>query len=484
MHARPARRTVRLFHDNAPPKCVTSSTRSLGLAITPHKGSVRRHALKSGYGLPARSRHCLADRRSFSSSTKCHASPKVLINDMPNQELLVELEPGQAVRYPSFWLRDHCLCSECAHPDTKQRQHSTFDIDQAIKVSSINSTDASLEIIWSDTESHRTSFPWAWLKEHTPFPTATVSASARHHRARVWTHVKPNDPMPETPYPSLMDASSRSGFESLVSQIHQRGFAFIPSTPSTPEATESLLNRIAPIRVTHYGGFWDFTSQSSPIDTAYTNLPLTAHTDTTYFTDPCGLQLFHLLSHTSASSSHAAGTAGVYEPNLGGESTLIDGFAAASELFNLSPAAYTVLATTPIVFTASGSPAGSFHNTSLHTTGSPVLSHCTTNPRDIRPENLTMVRWNNLDRSPLTLFPSHSIMLQWYAAAKLWDEILRGKDFEIEFAMEPGRPFIFDNWRILHGRRSVVAGSKRRVCGGYIAMDDLRAKGRSLGLAM
>ena len=484
MSAHAARRAVCFGHGTASPKWLGSYTQSVGLVTIPSKISVRRHELMGGCNHRANPSACPSSRRTFSSTTRRHVPPKVLINDMPNQELLVELEPGQAVRYPSFWLRDHCLCSECAHSDTKQRQHSTFDIDPAIKVSSINPTDASLDIIWSDTESHRTSLPWSWLQNHTPFPTATVSASARHHRARLWTHVKPNDPMPQTSYTSLMDTSSSSGLESLISQIHQHGFTFIPSTPSTPEATESLLNRIAPIRVTHYGGFWDFTSQSSPIDTAYTNLPLTAHTDTTYFTDPCGLQLFHLLSHTSATSSEPAGTAGVYDPNLGGESTLVDGFAAASHLYTLSPSAYTVLATTPIVFTASGSPAGSFHNTSLQTNGSPVLSHCTTNPRDIRPENLTMVRWNNLDRSPLTMFPSHSIMLQWYAAAKLWDEILRSKEFEIEFSMEPGRPFIFDNWRILHGRRSVVAGSKRRVCGAYIAMDDYRARGRSLGLAM
>ena len=128
-----------------------------------------------------------------SSSTTCQIK-----NCLLNSNLV------GTVRYPSFWLRDHCLCSECAHPDTKQRQHSTFDIDQAIKVSSIEPTDASLDIIWSDTGSHKTTFPWKWLKDHTPFPTATVSSSSRHHRARVWTHVKPNNPMPETPYPSLM----------------------------------------------------------------------------------------------------------------------------------------------------------------------------------------------------------------------------------------------------------------------------------------
>ena len=42
------------------------------------------------------------------------------------------------------------------------------------------------------------------------------------------------------------------------------------------------------------GGFWDFTSDLSRKDTAYTTLALGVHTDTTYFSNPAGLQLFHL----------------------------------------------------------------------------------------------------------------------------------------------------------------------------------------------
>jgi len=38
----------------------------------------------------------------------------------------------------------------------------------------------------------------------------------------------------------------------------------------------------------HSGGFWDFTSDLGHGDTAYTDLALGAHTDTTYFTDPVG----------------------------------------------------------------------------------------------------------------------------------------------------------------------------------------------------
>lgn len=76
--------------------------------------------------------------------------------------------------------------------------------------------------------------------------------------------------------------------------------------PATPEATRELLEQIGPIRNTHYGtfpyicclvtkrptltmrkgGFYDFTSDLSSKDTAYTSESLEPHTDTTYFTEP------------------------------------------------------------------------------------------------------------------------------------------------------------------------------------------------------
>lgn len=55
--------------------------------------------------------------------------------------------------------------------------------------------------------------------------------------------------------------------------------------PPTPEATEALIRRIAFIRETHYGGFWDFTADLAHGDLAYSEQELRAHTDTTYFTD-------------------------------------------------------------------------------------------------------------------------------------------------------------------------------------------------------
>ena len=63
------------------------------------------------------------------------------------------------------------------------------------------------------------------------------------------------------------------------------GFAFVSGIPSTPEATEALIRRIAFIRETHYGEFWDFTADLKHGDLAYSEQELRGHTDTTYFSD-------------------------------------------------------------------------------------------------------------------------------------------------------------------------------------------------------
>uniref|UniRef100_A0A8H7K5E8 TauD/TfdA-like domain-containing protein n=1 Tax=Bionectria ochroleuca TaxID=29856 RepID=A0A8H7K5E8_BIOOC len=100
----------------------------------------------------------------------------------------------------------------------------------------------------------------------------------------------------ETNYKDVMDKNG-TGMAKLTAAIHHYGLGFVKNTPVSPEATEELLERIGPVRNTHYGGFYDFVPDLAKADTAYTNIALGAHTDTTYFTEPTGLQAFHMLSH-------------------------------------------------------------------------------------------------------------------------------------------------------------------------------------------
>lgn len=81
--------------------------------------------------------------------------------------------------------------------------------------------------------------------------------------------------------------------------------------------------------------------------------------------------------------------------------------------------------------------------------------------QDRKVRDLFQVRWNNDDRGVVAQLRAD----RWYNAARKWDEILKRKEMEYWTQLEPGRPVIFDNWRVLHGR-SAFSG-KRRMCGGY-----------------
>lgn len=126
-------------------------------------------------------------------------------------------------------------------------------------------------------------------------------------------------------------------------------------------------------------------------DTAYTTLPLGAHTDTTYFSEPAGLQMFHKLSHTDGS---------------GGESLLVDGFAAAARLYEEDRQAYEVLSNVRVWSHASGNTDVSIQPYTCF----PVFNH------DPVMGHLVMVRWNNDDRAGIEA--EGETVDKWYDAAR------------------------------------------------------------------
>lgn len=148
-------------------------------------------------------------------------------------------------------------------------------------------------------------------------------------------------------------------------------------------------------------------------DLAYSSQALPAHTDTTYFSDPAGLQIFHLLSHPS--------------PGKGGHTLLVDGFYAAEKLKASDPSAYKVLASMPIPAHASGT-----DGTRLRPLISrPVLQHD-------EHGGLAQVRWNNEDRGVLGQGWSTADVGRWYGAARKYDEIVKNKEAEYWVPLKPG----------------------------------------------
>ncbi|KNE60445.1 trimethyllysine dioxygenase [Allomyces macrogynus ATCC 38327] len=354
----------------------------------------------------------------------------------------------ESVTLHSIWLRDHCRCPACWHPVTKQRLVETQTIPKDLAATDVKQTDAQVQITWKD--GHVSTFDKAWLKDHAYGKTAQFKDLEETYEPALWGSEIAQNP-PSVPYDEVMDPSN-AGLRKWLENIAIHGFSFVKGVPASVEKSKELVARITFIRESHYGGYWDFTPNLEHGDTAYTSLALPAHTDTTYFTDPVGLQMFHLLEHRGT----------------GGESLLVDGFKVAAELRRLHPDAYVTLSTTKVAAHCAGDadtyiyPKPRYHA---------LLNH------DERGK-LVQIRYNNNDRSVLNHL-SFDQVAAYYDALQKWQAIAHErKDLEYWFPLGPGTVVIFDNWRVMHARAAFTG--YRRLTGCYVNGDDWRSRLRTV----
>ncbi|KAJ7284653.1 hypothetical protein C8J57DRAFT_1289241 [Mycena rebaudengoi] len=353
----------------------------------------------------------------------------------------------------NIWLRDHCRCPECFHAITKQRLVNTFEISPDITPTHVEPTADGLKVSWPSSIPHISMYPWSWLQQNSYDPP--LGQRETQSEKIMWSSKIQTSP-PTVTYEEAM-AEDDQGLYKWLSHVDRFGMCFVSGVPATPEATEQLAERISFIRETQCCGlffsmarFWDFTSDLAKGDTAYTQLALGAHTDNTYFTDPCGLQLFHLLSHTDGS---------------GGSTLLVDGFYVASILKELHPDAYSLLSRTAVPAHAAGEPSALYQP--YPASGYPVLGH------DSVTGELVQVRWNNDDRSVMNNLDPY-LVEEWYNTIRTWNKLLTSADSEYWVQLSPGTAVLIDNHRVLHGRSAFTG--KRRMCGAYIGVDEYRSK--------
>ncbi|CAD6499353.1 BgTH12-03472 [Blumeria graminis f. sp. triticale] len=358
------------------------------------------------------------------------------------------------IRLSNLWLRDNCRCQKCLSPQTMQRAFDTFSLPNEIVPDEVSTEKEGLRILWpaSDGDRHVSFYTWDWItKNVSSFQSKQDSKSSLYS---LWTSEIESDP-PTVHHDEIM--ADDQGVGKWTAKIRKFGFCYVEKCPVSPEKTKRLIERISFIRETHYGGFYEFTSNLAIKDTAYTNLALPLHTDTTYFTDPAGLQMFHLLSH---------------EHGQGGISVLVDGFKAAQMLKLQSPAEYKILTQQPVHAHTIGNegctikPAKPF----------PVLN-VADSADGVEPE-LYQIRWNNEDRGLVSLTKGNSEDVDlWYSAARNFHSLINKISMQYRVQLEPGRPLIFDNWRVLHGRTSFTG--RRKMCGAYINHDDYISRWRN-----
>ncbi len=346
-------------------------------------------------------------------------------------------------RFSPFWLRDHCHARDSLHPDTLQRQVDTFGIpaDIAPERLDVEQGGGSLRIVWRHDGSTSV-WPATFLWQ--------VAQSRRRpespHRC-LWSRHTLGEDLPAMSHDEIL--SGDAPLLRWLTTVEEYGFALATGVPATVEATRGLATRVGYVRETIFGGMWDFTANLAFKDTAYTSAAIGPHTDGTYSFDSPGFQMFHCLQFDGE----------------GGDSTLVDGFKVAEDIRRSDPEAFEVLSSVkvPAQYLGDGVHLRAEHPViGLDAHGDPV-----------------QIAYNNYDRAPFSLPGAR--MSAFYRALKIFNRMVNDPANEITMRLAPGTALLFDNWRLLHGRRSYRG--YRRLCGAYLNKEDFESKLRVLRAA-
>jgi trimethyllysine dioxygenase len=341
------------------------------------------------------------------------------------------------------WLRDHCPCAQCLHPETRQRLSDTFAIapDLAARTVALEEDGRVLAIRWQP-DGHASRF-------EVPFLTGLCADPATLPIARqLWDGASLHEHMPQVSYEPFM--SSEDVLRDCLEKLERYGLCWVEEAPGTPAATIAAAERIAYIRVTIFGGYYDFTANLEHKDTAYTSLAIGPHTDGTYSLDAPGYQMFHCLAAECS----------------GGDSILIDGFKIAAIMRERHPEDYAVLTRVAIP--------GQYLD---HGRGIQLMARRPLLRLDAAGE-LEQVSFNNHDRAPFVLPLEED--RRFYRALATFARLAADPALQYRRRLLPGSIVFFDNWRLLHARDAYVG--YRRLAGAYHNKEDVQSRLRVLRL--
>jgi len=205
---------------------------------------------------------------------------------------------------------------------------------------------------------------------------------------------------------------------------------------------------------------------------AYTSSSLCPHQDLAYYESPPGMQLLHCVA--------------MGEAVIGGESTLIDALAAAYRLREVRPESFECLVRCPATFVKQRAGASMTYRRP-HIV---LAEDGSSDSGEMMENEIVAVHWSPPFEGPVMLPPGD--IDRYYEAYSDFERILDvavtseecdeydelsqyAKEFTWERKLSPGEVLVFNNRRMLHGRRAFSFGEglgQRHLVGCYTNIDD------------
>jgi len=345
--------------------------------------------------------------------------------------LNIEWSDGEKSNFNYFWLRDNC---PTAHD--KDSNHRMFNIletskDLIAEESKVNE-EGKLVVKWSEGN-HTSYYDQKWLREN----CYTLKNKQKYISPyQLW-----NSSLEKNLKSITLDhneiLNSKEGLLKWLKLLHYKGIAIVKNAPIEKESAFPVLNRISHTRQTFFDTPFEVINIPKPNNSAYTAHALRNHMDLPWFENPPGYQFLHCLVNSAE----------------GGNSSAVDGFAVADYLKKNEKEIFETLVNTPLKFRDKDYTQETIRN--FHATAISLTKDGDYN--DIRFSVATM---DTLDCHP-------DIMDKVYKAHHKFGNLLHDDKFQINFRLEPGDIFSFNNRRVLHGRTAFNPNSGHRHLQGY-----------------
>ncbi len=345
--------------------------------------------------------------------------------------------------FPAVWLRHNCPCHDCRDPATGQRLVDITAIPNGVEAAVTAHTADSVTVVFAPG-GHRAVFSRAWLAAHA-LPGPGPDPDPRTEDGKVLWRAADLDGPPAAGWDAYQadDAVRADCLDAVV----RYGVVLLRGVPAAPGMVLAVAETFGYVRETNYGRLFDVQVEANAANLAFTSREIPPHTDNPYRDPVPTVQLLHCLR----------------EAATGGETGLVDGFAAAAALRAEDPKSFSALTGTPFPF-------GYIDKETELRACQPLIS---LSPRG----RIAAVRLNNRSMLPLRL-PAVEAAAS-YAAYRQWAELLARPEFRLGLRLAPGDCLVFDNTRILHARtafsvpRDRGAAGERHLQGCYADLDGL-----------
>jgi gamma-butyrobetaine dioxygenase len=357
----------------------------------------------------------------------------------------LELEAdGYLLRFPVVWLRDNCPCAECLDPGSGQKLKDVTELPAGLAVSAAEDRGESVVVTYAP-DGHRSIFSRAWLAGHAlgSDDDGRPDGDGRTEDDKELWLPADLDPasgrLPETSWPRyLAEPADRVR---ALDAVLRWGFVLLRDVPAEPGLVLEVAASFGFVRETNYGRLFDVRVEPRPGNLAYTSRRILPHTDNPYRDPVPTVQLLHCL--------HAA--------DAGGETGLVDGFAAACELRTTDRETFDLIAGTPVPF--------GYTDKSTELRASQPLIQLSPRGR------VRGIRFNNRSARPLRL--PYAEVAAFYQAYRRWAELLARPERQLNLRLTPGDCLIVDNTRVLHARTAFSVTGGRHLQGCYADLDGL-----------